>query len=667
MPRLMLRPLLGLALTWLLAASAAAQSSWYVDPTNGSDAMNGGTGPSDAFQSITFALANPTLASGDTIVLAGGVYNDPTGLDGSGNQLEAFPLSVPNGVSLVADSVFSQPVIDGATTGGNIGQLLALAEDISASTQISGVTFQACGAAISSNPANSLRGVVIEDCTFRTYTGAAVDLPLRGGRVDDSVLIRDCTFTGQAGSTAGVRLIVSDNSRLDGGGIEGCTISGSGVSIWIQADTFGAIDRDFLITRNTVSSFTSAGVLLWATVGDATNTATVRGNIILGDDLIGTIDIGIWLFAANTLGAGSPSLVDGLVSFNDVSRCNINMQLETTGLTAGSTRIEAVFAGNLIRNALTYGVRFLSAINDGGMSPDFGGKVGGSANAGRNTFENATATWEIGLDPEGDISGPIAMSENFWIEGLNPQSRTEIFGPVNYPTFLPLLSNVLAGSLSRAVIQTGQAEVLTIRLTNGRFVVQVDETFVPDVNAGIGSFGQYKTFEISGPDGITQINPVDLQLVAVDGTELSFNVPSLSAGNYTIRFTNPGFQSLLALGLRVTDGGGGGGGDGGGGCVVATAAHGNYHAPEVRILRQFRDRYLLPRAAGRDMVRAYYHHGGPVAVWIAEREWAKKGTRAALAVPTGVAWSLLNWNPGQRLLMGVLLLGLGFWLLRRPS
>jgi hypothetical protein len=661
----MLRFFLCLVLTVVGSASATAQASWYVDPAAG-DNGNTGTSAGDAFKSITFALTNVALASGDRIVLNGGIYNAPSGTNGTGNLLETFPLQIPNGVSLVSGSVFSEPIIDGATTGGNSSFLLTISEDLNAITSIEGIRFANCGNAIRSSPSsNSIRGLVIQDCIFTGFTGAAVELELRGGLATDSFVIANCTLTGTS-AFAGIQVATSDGTVLDGGSIQECTVTGCGIGIDVFTEFAGTIDRDFLIARNTVSGFATAGIQLRAFIGDSMNTATVRGNIVLGDGVGATDETGIHIRCENTLGAGSPSVVNGLVSFNDLSRSNTNIKLETTGLSAGSSRVESVFAGNLIRNAVSYGVRVLSAINDGGMSPDFGGKVGGSANAGRNSFENPTATWEIGLDPEGDISGPIAMAENFWISGINPQTRTEIAGAVNYPSFLPLLDNVLIGSLSRAVIQSGQAEILTISLANGRFVVQVAENFVPDLSAAPGLFGQYKVFEVTGPDGSIDINPIDLELVAIDGTELSFNLPGLSEGNYTIQFTNPGFQSLNPLGLRVTgSGGGGGGGSSGGGCVVATAAHGDYNAPEVRILRQFRDQFLLPRHGGRSAVRAYYEHGGPLAVWIAEREWAKNTTRAALAVPTAVAWSLLNWNEGQRLLAAVFLLGASFSLLRR--
>ncbi|MCH2101006.1 MAG: right-handed parallel beta-helix repeat-containing protein, partial [Planctomycetes bacterium] len=477
--------------------------------------------------------------------------------------------------------------------------------------------------------------------------------------------IANCSFTGNSsGGNVGVLVFVADNTELDGGSIQNCTISNVAQGIWIETGLLATVSRDFTVTRNTISNFLAAGVQLRANIGDSTNSTTVRGNTVVGDGIGATNEVGLDVLITNALGAVSPSVVDGLVAFNDFSLANTNIMLRTTGADVGSTRVESVFAGNVIRNAVEYGVRFASFIDDGGMAPDFGGKVGGGANSGRNTFENPTATWEVGLD---DIfTVPIAMAENFWIDGVNPASRTEISGG-NFPSFLPVISNNLVGSLSSGVIQAEQADVLTISLSSGRFVVQVNEAFVPDVLASIGEFGQYKAFGISGPDGNVSVEPIDLQLVAVDGTELSFNVPGLTAGNYTITFTNPGFQSLASLGLRVTNSEGSGGDGGGGGCVVATAAHGDYNAPEVRILRKFRDRYLLPYAGGRSAVRAYYKHGGPAAVWIAERDWAKSAMRATLAVPTGVAWSLLYWNPGQRLLIAVLLLGGSFAMLRRRS
>ncbi|OPY70507.1 MAG: hypothetical protein A4E57_00510 [Syntrophorhabdaceae bacterium PtaU1.Bin034] len=67
---------------------------------------------------------------------------------------------------------------------------------------------------------------------------------------------------------------------------------------------------------------------------------------------------------------------------------------------------------------------------------------------------------------------------------------------------------------------------------------------------------------------------------------------------------------------NVTEGGGGGGS--GGRCFIATAAYGSYLAPEVRILRKFRDKYLMTTCIGRWFVRHYYSFSPPFARHIEE-------------------------------------------------
>jgi len=74
----------------------------------------------------------------------------------------------------------------------------------------------------------------------------------------------------------------------------------------------------------------------------------------------------------------------------------------------------------------------------------------------------------------------------------------------------------------------------------------------------------------------------------------------------------------------------GGGEDQGGTCLVATAAFASPHADEVWVLRAFRDRVLLPSAAGRRLVRHYYRISPTLAVRISRTPLRRALVRQAL-------------------------------------
>jgi len=57
-------------------------------------------------------------------------------------------------------------------------------------------------------------------------------------------------------------------------------------------------------------------------------------------------------------------------------------------------------------------------------------------------------------------------------------------------------------------------------------------------------------------------------------------------------------------------------------CFVTTAAFGDADHPVVEVLRQFRDRFLLPTEPGKALVRCYYEVGPPLASAIEDRPLA---------------------------------------------
>ncbi len=96
-------------------------------------------------------------------------------------------------------------------------------------------------------------------------------------------------------------------------------------------------------------------------------------------------------------------------------------------------------------------------------------------------------------------------------------------------------------------------------------------------------------------------------------------------------------------------GGGDGGGTtvasdegGGGGCFIATAAYGSLMEPHVKILRDFRDSFLLGNTVGKIFVRLYYTYSPPIADFIAEHDSLRAMVRIGLLPIVGVSWITLK-------------------------
>jgi hypothetical protein len=66
------------------------------------------------------------------------------------------------------------------------------------------------------------------------------------------------------------------------------------------------------------------------------------------------------------------------------------------------------------------------------------------------------------------------------------------------------------------------------------------------------------------------------------------------------------------------------------GCYIATAVYGSYDAPEVLVLRRFRDEFLAPSILGRAFIKIYYNLSPPFAKWLKGVRGLNNGMRHIL-------------------------------------
>jgi hypothetical protein len=81
---------------------------------------------------------------------------------------------------------------------------------------------------------------------------------------------------------------------------------------------------------------------------------------------------------------------------------------------------------------------------------------------------------------------------------------------------------------------------------------------------------------------------------------------------------------------------------GGGGCFIATAAYGSKMEPHVKLLRDFRDQFLLDNALGKYFVRNYYRYSLPIADFIAKHGSIRAIVRLSLLPLVGMSWVALK-------------------------
>jgi hypothetical protein len=178
-------------------------------------------------------------------------------------------------------------------------------------------------------------------------------------------------------------------------------------------------------------------------------------------------------------------------------------------------------------------------------------------------------------------------------------------------------------------------------------ISQVDGIYKYDTINGWEDYSQYTTFNADGRSVTLEVK--DGGYGDSDGVANGLIV-------------DPAGPVAASGGSGGGDSGGGGGDSGGGGCFIATAAFGSYAEPHVKLLRDFRDQYLLTNAPGRWFVKIYYRYGPLAADFINNHPWLKPLVRLALMPLVGVSHFLLKTSLTTKMLTMLLLGSLLVWL-----
>ena len=86
-------------------------------------------------------------------------------------------------------------------------------------------------------------------------------------------------------------------------------------------------------------------------------------------------------------------------------------------------------------------------------------------------------------------------------------------------------------------------------------------------------------------------------------------------------------------------------GGNGGGCIIATAAYGSQLHPNVEILRDFRDKYLISHWLGREFVNLYYKYSPFVANIIAKNKSLRVIAQINLTPFVVFSYSMVHLGP----------------------
>lgn len=343
----------GIASAVLMLSSQAFASDWYVDAVQGSNA-NGGTSPTDAWRTISHAVASTPQTGVQTIHIAAGTYDAALG--------EVFPIDVRADLQLVGSPGGAKPFLT-ATSGlleigfsgtpygpQSLVQGLALQTNLGHAIRIS---------ALSAPVETTLRELDIT--TSRTAVSVySSSVPASTVTLERVRVLGTATTAGAIGlsawGAAPTNLVVRD-SRFDAG--------------YVNVDLIGGVDATLERCRMSGSAWSGARL-------DPLNNLVTRARFescsLSGGDNYG---LRAELFAA---GPGALDLVlrnctlaaNGLV---DVAEINAQpgaaaLNLERS-IFASPNQSLAISAASVVRDCLTFDARFAGSNGNFAADPLF--------------------------------------------------------------------------------------------------------------------------------------------------------------------------------------------------------------------------------------------------------------------------------------------------------
>jgi hypothetical protein len=221
------------------------------------------------------------------------------------------------------------------------------------------------------------------------------------------------------------------------------------------------------------------------------------------------------------------------------------------------------------------------------------------------------------------VSAGGALGEPGFVE---PAATYDATGTWDYTT----TNNWASGSIPACTPEADETGTVTITQTGNSFTLEVDG----DTFTGTVSGATYTTFSSETDSGETET------------MYITFTASSSSPGSGTITWAGTDGVEWCEGGAELTftkpAPPAGGGGGGGGGCFIATAAYGSHMESHVKMLREFRDRFLLTNPVGKAFVDLYYTCSPPIADFIARHETLQAAVRLSLLPVVGVSWMSLK-------------------------